>query len=92
MMERILEQQQAIAAALCLLDTSDLLLDSKDLKEATMLLKPFEVTTREMSEEKHVSISKFIPLLTAVTSSLTPKLAEAVTDSLHRRFVTIESV
>lgn len=87
MMERLVEQQQAVVATLCFLDRSDLLLDSKDfdvLKEIIKLLKPFEVATREMSEEKHVSVSKIIPLchnlqlLTSRTSSLAPKLAETV--------------
>ena len=102
MMERILVQQQAITTALCLLDRKDLLLDSKDfdvLKEATRLLKPFETATREMSEEKHVSVSKIIPLsrnlqhLAAGTSpTLIPNMADTLVGSLRRRFLSVETV
>ena len=65
MFERITEQHQAITTALCLSGRNALCVSSSDvslLKAVMAVLKPFEATTKEISSDKHVSISKVIHL------------------------------
>ena len=65
MYERITEQHQAVTTALCLANRNDMCLTASEvelLKAAVAVLKPFEATTRELSVDKYISISKVIPL------------------------------
>ena len=69
MLERIVEQHQAITAALCLSNRNDLYLSAADVKlleESWSVLQPIEAATREISADKYVSISKAIPLATSL--------------------------
>ena len=81
MLERYLEQDEAIQTKLCLLDHSDLLIASDKvtiLKEAVDTLQPLEAVTNEMSSEKYLSASKIIPLaksLMMISSKKTSELA-----------------
>ena len=66
------------------------------LKAAVAVLKPFEATTREVSADKYVSISKIIPLARSLQhlTSGTDKditLVTELTAQLRRRFTNIES-
>ena len=100
MFERSTEQHQAIITALCLSGCNAMCLSSSDvslLKAAMAILKPFEATTKEISAEKHVSISKVIPLakslqhLTgAITKEDTP-LVSNLSYQMRRHFTNIES-
>ena len=66
MFERYIEQHTAITTALCLLNQNSLCISNDELeviKAMIMALKPFEIATRELSCEKHVSVSKVIPLI-----------------------------
>ena len=101
MLERIVEQNQAVTTTLCLMDRTDLILDSKDIevmKEALKLLKPFEVATRELSEEEHVSVSKIIPLchsllhFTSANATSSIQLLDSLAASLRRRFSCVETL
>ena len=66
------------------------------LKAAMAVLKPFEVTTKEISAHKHVSISKVIPLaksLQRLTGAITEKDTPLVSNrcyQMRRRFTNIE--
>ncbi len=54
-----------VTTALCLLGKSDLCFTNKEravIHLTIEALKPFEEATREVSAEKHISISKVIPL------------------------------
>ena len=61
------------------------------------VLKPFEATTKEISADKHVSISKVIPLaksLQRLTGAITEKDTPLVSNpsyKMRRRFTNIES-
>ena len=69
MLERYLEQNEAIRTTLCILDRNDLIITTNKnslLEEIVSILKPFEDVTREMSGEKYVSASKIIPLSKAL--------------------------
>ena len=55
MLDRYLEQEEAIKTTLCLLDKNNLIIPSEKsalIKEAVTVLKPFEAVTTEMSAEK----------------------------------------
>ena len=64
MLERYLEQHEAIRTALCMLEKNDLVsADSNGyIQEMIRILKPFDAVTTELSAEKHVSASKILPL------------------------------
>ena len=65
MFERIKEQYEAITTTLCLLDKNNLCLSVEEIgamKNAVILLKPFEAATREMLADQYLTISKIIPL------------------------------
>uniref|UniRef100_A0A1X7T797 HAT C-terminal dimerisation domain-containing protein n=2 Tax=Amphimedon queenslandica TaxID=400682 RepID=A0A1X7T797_AMPQE len=69
MIERYIEQYEAITTMLCLLDRNDLIIPSNQnsmLKEIVKTLQPFEAATREMSGEKYTSASKIIPVSKAL--------------------------
>lgn len=100
MFDRVVEQSEAITTTLCLMDRRDLILDRKDvdtIKEVVSILKPFEAATTEMSAEKHVSISKIIPLtrnlqhIVSGSPSTALQLANTLLASLGRRFTGIEN-
>ena len=64
MLERYLEQEEAVRTTLCMMDRNDLLIPSEKNSEPLEMvdvLRPFEVATREMSGEKYVCSSKIIP-------------------------------
>ena len=95
MFERITVQHQAITTALCLSGRNVMCLSSSDvslLKAAMAVLKPFEATTKEISADKHVSISKVIPLeksLQRLTGAITEKdtpLVSNLSYQMRRRF------
>ena len=65
MLERYLEQHEAIRTALCMLEKNDLVVSADSngyIQEMIRILKPFEAVTTELSAEKHVSASKILPL------------------------------
>ncbi|KAK6470307.1 zinc finger BED domain-containing protein 1-like [Huso huso] len=66
MLERLHEQREAVTTALCLLGKNTLCLSNEELSMVHLTieaLRPFEEATREVSAEKHVSVSKVIPLV-----------------------------
>ena len=98
MFERLVERHEAVTATVSVLDRHDLCISSQELqkmKEALLVLKPFEATTREVSAEKYVSISKSIPLarflqhLTSQQDTSNPSV-KALADNLRGRFTNIE--
>ena len=98
MFERITEEHQAITTALCLSGRSAMCLSSSDvslLKAAMAVLKPFEATTKEISTDKHISISKVIPLaksLQRLTGAITEKdtpLVSNLSYQMRRHFTNI---
>ena len=98
MFERMIEQHEAVATTLCLLDKNNLSLSMEEIgamKIAVAVLKPFEAATREMSADQYLTISKIIPLarslqqLTAGSSS--SKLCDGLCVQMRRRFLNIES-
>ena len=69
MLERYLEQQEAIRTTLCLMDKNDLIISTDKnamIEELITVLQPFEAVTKEMSGEKYTSISKIIPISKAL--------------------------
>lgn len=99
MFERLVEIYQEVNSALCCMDKPDMCLTQSDvgiIKEATVLLKPFEEATKELSAERFVSVSKVIPLarmlqkLTARSQS-TALLKQNLLNSMTRRFSNMES-
>ena len=65
MLERIVEQHEAITTALCLLDRSDSCIPTTVvtvMKELIDILRPFEAVTREVSSDTYISALKIIPL------------------------------
>ena len=100
MFERITEQHQAITTALCLSGRNALCVSSSDvslLKAVMAVLKPFEAMTKEISSDKHVSISKVIHLAKslqrlngAITEKDTP-LVSNLSYQMRRRFTNIQS-
>ena len=65
MMERYMEQNEAIRTALCIQDRNDLVLSTEKnpfIEEMIRILHPFETVTTELSSEKYISASKIIPL------------------------------
>ena len=99
MLERILEQHDAVTTTLCLQSKSEMCLTDEDLKltkEVLDVLKPFEIATVEMSADKYVSISKVIPIARSlqrvtVGSSATFPLKQELIAQMQRRFVNIEA-
>ena len=65
MLDRYLEQNEAVRTVLCLQDRNDLVLSSDHnafIKEMIELLRPFENVTTDISSEMYVSASKIIPV------------------------------
>ncbi len=92
MLNRYLEQEEAIKTTLCLLDKNNLLIQSESnslIKEAVSVLKPFEAVTTEMSAEKNLTASKIIPISRALqrfTSSNKTTLSVNLTRQMAFRF------
>ena len=96
MLERYLEQQEAIHTTLCILDRNDLNIpaDKTSLLEDTVtMLRQFEQVTREVSGEKYVSASKIIPIskgLQQVVCATSSSLSEAPVVQMRSRFLGME--
>lgn len=98
MFQRIDEQHQAIATALCLSNGSEMCLSSCDvdvLKATMAVLKPFEATATELSVDKSVSVSKLIPLarsLEHLTTSISKDmpLVSELKGQMRRHFANLE--
>ena len=59
MLERYLNQNEAVQTALCMQDRNDLILSSEDnsfIAEMIRILRPFEAVTTELSAEKCFSL------------------------------------
>lgn len=100
MWERLLEQKEAVNTGLCILGKSSLCLNEEEwsvIRLSINVLCPFEEATREMSPEKHVSVSKVIPLVslllrtTKASESQGSKLAAQLSGHCHRRFNSTET-
>uniref|UniRef100_A0A3Q3QX58 HAT C-terminal dimerisation domain-containing protein n=1 Tax=Monopterus albus TaxID=43700 RepID=A0A3Q3QX58_MONAL len=100
MFERLLEQKEAVTTVLCLLGKTSLCLSEEDWSTITVsieALKPFEEVTREISNEKHVSVSKVIPLVSLLLRSTASyecqgsKIAAELSAQCQRRFRGIET-
>ena len=66
MLERLCEQKKDVTTVLCLLGKSSLCLSGEDwsmISPSIDALRPFEEVTGAISTEKHVSVSKVIPLV-----------------------------
>lgn len=66
------------------------------IKEAIVLLQPFEAATREMSSEKYISLSKIIPIARSLqqvtsTAACSTSLGQKLLSEMGRRFLNIES-
>ena len=65
MLQRIVEQEEAICTTLCLLSRNDLTIlcvDVEVIKGVVEIFDPFEAVTREVSTDQYLSRSKIIPL------------------------------
>ena len=100
MFERLREQKEAVTTALCLLGKSSQCLSEEDWSMVSLsldALRPFEEVTREVSSEKHVSVSKVIPLVTLLLRSTASfeakgsKLAAVLSAQCQHRFRGIEA-
>ncbi|MGH0159335.1 UNVERIFIED_CONTAM: hypothetical protein FKN15_045766 [Acipenser sinensis] len=100
MLERLHEQREAVTTALCLLGKNTLCLSNEELSMIHLTieaLRPFEEATREVSAEKHVSVSKVIPLVSlllraaAATERQGSCLATELALQCQRRFCVIET-
>lgn len=75
MFKRLCEQKEAVTTELCLLGKNSLCKSEKEWTTVDLslnALRPFEEGTREISSEKHVSVSKVILVVTLLmrTSAL----------------------
>lgn len=100
MFERLHEQKEAVTTVLCLLGKSSLCLSEEDWSMVGLsldALRPFEEVTREISSEKHVSVSKVIPLVTLLLRSTASheaqgsKLAAVLSAQCQHSFKGIET-
>uniref|UniRef100_A0A671XLS4 HAT C-terminal dimerisation domain-containing protein n=1 Tax=Sparus aurata TaxID=8175 RepID=A0A671XLS4_SPAAU len=100
MWERLSEQKEVVTTVLCLLGKSSLCLSEEEWAVISLsinALRPFEEATREISTEKHVLVSKVIPLVslllrtTATSERQGSKLAAELSVQCLRRFRAIET-
>lgn len=66
MMQRFLDQHEAITTTLCLMGKNEMYLNSEKMetvKRSITVLQPFEMATREMSPEKFTSLTKVILMI-----------------------------
>ena len=69
MLERIVEQEEAVRTALHLLNRNDVTISSEEvevIKGIIEVLQPFEAVTREILSKSYISGSKIIPLARAL--------------------------
>ncbi|XP_068221932.1 zinc finger BED domain-containing protein 4-like [Palaemon carinicauda] len=101
MMERFLEQHEAITTTLCFVGKSNMCLSSEELevvKCAVLLLGPFEEATREMSTENFTSLSKVILITRALQQCINSNahmrtgFVTELQKQLQKRFATVEKV
>ena len=99
MIERMVEQDEAVRTTLCLLNRNDIIITSESidvLKSVIEVLRPFEAVTREMSADKYVSISKIIPLsrslqrLTTIHIAIPGSLCDKLSSRMRRTFLNME--
>lgn len=99
MLERYLEQHEAIKTTLCLLDRNNLIISTADhtttLKEVVRILAPFEAVTREISAEDYTSASKIVPISKCLqrilaTTDTTLVLAANLIAEMKARFLGME--
>ncbi|KAK3872140.1 hypothetical protein Pcinc_022761 [Petrolisthes cinctipes] len=75
MLERMIEQHDAVTTVLCLLGRNNLCLspgEVTEMRQAVDTLRPFELATKEISADLHLSVSKIVPIsrmLMEVTAS-----------------------
>ncbi len=98
--ERLFEQKEAVTTVLCLLGKTSLCLSEEDWSMISLsidALRPFEEVTRDISTEKHVSVSKVIPLVsllmrsTATYQCQDSKLTAELSAQCQRRFRGVET-
>nr|XP_054590948.1 uncharacterized protein LOC129154767 [Nothobranchius furzeri] len=101
MLERLGEQNEAVTTALCLLGKNTLCLNQGELsliKQIVDALQPFEEVTREVSSEKHISVSKVIPLVSLIRRAVSAcerqsnSLATQLAQQCQRRFRGVETI
>ena len=99
MLERYIEQEEAVTTTLCVLDKNDIVIpaDQKELmQEIIAILRPFEAVTTELSAEKYVSASKVLPLaralqrLTSGYVGIGSKLSDKLAEQMSTRFSNME--
>ena len=100
MLQKIVEQEEAIRTTLCLLGRNDIAISGEDvetIKNIVEILAPFEAVTREISADKYISGSKIIPLSRALQrvtcSSVQPaiqKLVDVLLCKMNRKFLNME--
>ena len=97
MLQRIVEQEEAIRTTLCLLNRNDLVISCEDvevIKGVVEIPEPFEAVTRD----QYISRSKIIPLSRALqrltcSASIKPEVQKFVDTLLHkmnRKFINME--
>ena len=102
MLQRIIEQEEAIRTTLCLLSRNDLTISCEDveiIKGVIEIVDPFEAVTREISADQYLSGSKIIPLSRALQrltcSTIKPevqKLADTLLHKMNRKFLNMEDM
>lgn len=101
MLERLHEQMDPVTTALSLLGKSDLCFTNEERSVIHLTieaLKPFEEATREVSAERHISISKVIPLVslllraTAASERQGCSFAAELAQQCQRRFRGVETL
>ena len=94
MWERLSEQKDAVTKVVCLLGKTFLCLSQEEWSETSLTLnalRPFEEVTKEILSEKHVSISKVVPLGPLLLRTLSSsekegsKLASELSAQCHRQ-------
>jgi len=102
MLERIVEQEEAVQTALRLLNKNDLTISNEEvdvIKGIIELLQPFEAVTREILAESYISGSKIIPLsralqrLTCSAKKLeVQKLRNSFLSRMNRKFLILRTI
>ena len=98
MVQRYLEQHEAIKTTLCLLDRNDLMVATEHngtLQDVVKILGPFKSVTKELSSENYTSGSKIIPISRCLqhllsTQTTTHPLAEHPVTEMRSRFLGME--
>ena len=98
MLERYLDQHEAIRMTLCLLNKTELIISTDSntvLQEAVEILAPFEAVTTEISSEKTTSSSKIILISKCLQNAMTTylgkrPLAERLVSDMRTHFLNME--